>query len=339
MQFRSLLPPAALLLLLLTALSGRVSAQVPPDGGFSKPLDCTLDRDCWIVNVPDAGVDPKVEDHRCGNRTYEDHKGTDFAIRDYRAMDEGVPVLAAAPGIVTAARDGTADYFLQTPETRKLIGSKACGNGVIVEHDGGWESQYCHMRKDSIAVALGQRVGRGERLGLVGMSGRTEFPHVHVEFRAGGAAVNPFTGGPLKAGCDQAERPIWHPDAGVRYPAFALYAAGFADHVPKTAEISSSARSPVAMTRHQSALVLWAAMFGVVSGDVVRLRILDPAGKALAVREIRLTRSQARRMEAVGRELPAEGWAPGEWKGEAELERFVAGRTISRRIVVPLIVR
>ncbi|MFZ9679709.1 MAG: hypothetical protein ACO3BH_15275, partial [Quisquiliibacterium sp.] len=73
--------------------------------------------------MPDAGPGPRVEDHRCAYRTYEGHKGTDFAIRDFRGIDEGVSVLASAGGIVTAARDGAEEYFMQTPETRRLIGS------------------------------------------------------------------------------------------------------------------------------------------------------------------------------------------------------------------------
>lgn len=315
-------------------------AQVAPDGGFSKPLDCTLDRDCWIINLPDAnGSAAKAADHRCGFRTYNGHKGTDFAIRDYRALDTGAAVVAAGPGIVTAARDGAEEYFKQTPATRKLIGRKACGNGVIIEHSGGWESQYCHMRKGSLAVKLGDRVTRGQKLGRVGMSGRTEFPHVHIEFRVGGKTVDPFTGGAVGAGCNVAQRPLWAKNAGVVYPSFALYAAGFADHSVSVDAVASSARSPVSLPRHAPGLVLWAAMFGVQRGDVLKLRIVDPAGSAMSVREIRFDRSQARRVEYTGRKGPPAGWAVGGWKGEAVLQRFVDGRTVSRSIIVPLIIK
>lgn len=339
MAFRSPLTVLAICLSAVFAVPGRGDAQTPPEGGFTKPLDCTLDRDCWIVNVPDAGPGARVEDHRCAYRTYEGHKGTDFAIRDFRGIDEGVPVVASAGGIVTAARDGAEEYFMQTPETRRLIGSKACGNGVIIEHAGGWESQYCHMRKGSVAVKLGDRVKRGDRLGLIGMSGRTEFPHVHIEFRQGGKTVNPFTGDEPETGCGKTERSLWKADSGVRYPMHALYAAGFTDHVPTAAEVRSSARSPVSMSRHEGALVLWAAMFGIAAGDVLKLRILDPTGSAAAVREIRFDRAQAWRMESVGRSLAPEGWAVGGWRGEVELQRFADGRTLTRSIVVPLVVK
>lgn len=324
---------------LLTASAAPAAAQVAPDGGFSKPLKCTLDRDCWIINLPDADSSAKVTDHRCGFRTYNGHKGTDFAIRDFRALDAGAEIIAAGPGIITAARDGADEYFKQTPATRKLIGRKACGNGVIIEHSGGWESQYCHMRKGSISVKLGDRVKRGQKLGLVGMSGRTEFPHVHIEFRVDGKTVDPFTGAAVGGGCNVPLRPLWSKGAGVRYPPFALYAAGFSDRSVSGNAVYSSARSPVSLPRHAPGLVLWAAMFGVQRGDVLKLRILDPAGSALSVREIRFDRSQARRIEYTGRKIPAPGWAVGGWKGEAILQRFVNGRTVSRTIIVPLIVK
>ena len=324
----------------LAVLPWNATAQVAPDGGFSKPLNCTQDRDCWIINLPDAdSSDKNATDHRCGFRTYNGHKGTDFAIRDFRALDSGAEVVAAGSGIVTAARDGAAEYFKQTPATRKLIGRKACGNGVIIEHKSGWESQYCHMRKGSLAVKLGDRVTRGQKLGFVGMSGRTEFPHVHIEFRVDGKTVDPFTGGAVGAGCNLPQRPLWAKNAGISYPSFALYAAGFSDHSITGNTVYSSARSPVSLPRHAPGLVLWAAMFGVQRGDVLKLRILDPSGAAVSVREIRLDRNQARRMEFTGRKLPAPGWAVGGWKGEAVLQRFVNGRTVSRSIIVPLIIK
>lgn len=313
--------------------------EAPPGGGFSLPLKCTLDRDCWIINLPDDGRGEKVVDYKCGNRTYNGHEGTDFGIRDFLAVDEGVPVVATADGIVTAARDGTPDHYLHNDETRKLIGRKACGNAVIVQHAGGWESLYCHMRKGSVSVKPGDRVDRGDKLGLVGMSGRTQFPHVHVEFRHDDRTLDPFTGAPVEDGCHASGHSLWLPAAGVHYPDVALYAAGFIDHSPSPQRIWSTARSPVSMLRHAPALVLWAAMFGVEPGDILKLRIVDPAGATIADRVVRIDRHRARMMAYVGRQLAPMGWAPGKWRGEATLERTADGRTLSRRIIVPLIIR
>lgn len=331
--------PAALALIAASLLGlGAARAQVPPDGGFSKPLKCTLDRDCWIVNLPDAAGDEKVKDYRCGPRSYNGHKGTDFAIRDFRAIDEGADVVAAAPGRVAAARDGAGEFYKQTPETRRQIGRKECGNGVVVRHAGGWESRYCHLRTGSVAVEPGDRVKRGDVLGRVGMSGRTEFPHVHIELRVGGRTIDPFSGEPVGVGCGRPRRPLWKADAGIRYPGLALYAAGFTDHTPNSDRIRSSARSPAVLARHAPALVLWAAMYGVRRGDAVKLRILDPSGAVATAHEIRFDRTQSWRWVSTGRKLPVSGWAVGPWKGEATLQRVVDGRTVTRSIDVPLVI-
>jgi murein DD-endopeptidase MepM/ murein hydrolase activator NlpD len=44
-----------------------------------------------------------------------------------------------------------------------------------------------------ILVGVGQHVGRGRRVGLVGSSGHATGPHLHFEVRAGGAIVDPLT--------------------------------------------------------------------------------------------------------------------------------------------------
>jgi murein DD-endopeptidase MepM/ murein hydrolase activator NlpD len=48
------------------------------------------------------------------------------------------------------------------------------------------------MKEGSVTVVTGEQVGRGDVLGQVGMSGRTQFPHVHISVRHSGAVVDPF---------------------------------------------------------------------------------------------------------------------------------------------------
>jgi murein DD-endopeptidase MepM/ murein hydrolase activator NlpD len=89
------------------------------------------------------------------------HTGLDFAV------DQGTPIHAITSGVVTEATyDGS------------------YGNKVVITTDDGTEIWYCHQ--DSLAVSVGQRVGTGEVIGAVGMTGHTTGPHVHVEVRPGG---------------------------------------------------------------------------------------------------------------------------------------------------------
>ena len=56
------------------------------------PLDCDLGKDCWISNLPRHYLRDKQVDFRCGPNTYDGHKGTDFALKDYKQMEKGVKV-------------------------------------------------------------------------------------------------------------------------------------------------------------------------------------------------------------------------------------------------------
>lgn len=64
------------------------------------------------------------------------------------------------------------------------------GNLVVINHQNGYETYYGHF--DKILVEEGQRVEKGQVLGMMGDTGRSTGPHVHFEIRYEGAAVNPF---------------------------------------------------------------------------------------------------------------------------------------------------
>ena len=63
------------------------------------------------------------------------------------------------------------------------------GQTVIIDHGDGFETLYGHLSK--ITVQPGDKVCRGEEIGLVGMTGRSTGPHVHYEIRVDGVARNP----------------------------------------------------------------------------------------------------------------------------------------------------
>ena len=152
------------------------------------PLACTPGRDCWIAHHVDHEPGPGLRDHACGTLTYDGHDGVDFALPDLAAMEAGVPVLAAAAGIVRAVRDGEVDQRVEE-RGREAVAGRECGNGVLLDHGAGWQTQYCHLRRGSVAVAPGDRVTAGTRLGLVGLSGLTSFPHLHFEVRRAGREI------------------------------------------------------------------------------------------------------------------------------------------------------
>ena len=66
------------------------------------------------------------------------------------------------------------------------------GNLVVLEHRAGMTSWYAHLR--TIAVARGQCLPAGYRIGEVGATGRSFGPHLHFELRVRGAVVDPVGG-------------------------------------------------------------------------------------------------------------------------------------------------
>jgi len=67
------------------------------------------------------------------------------------------------------------------------------GNYVIVDHGNGYKTLYAHMLNNSIAVKLGDRVGQGQKLGVMGSTGRSTGTHLHFEVFGPGGKLNPLS--------------------------------------------------------------------------------------------------------------------------------------------------
>jgi murein DD-endopeptidase MepM/ murein hydrolase activator NlpD len=63
------------------------------------------------------------------------------------------------------------------------------GNTVTIDHGFGYETYYAHLSK--IKVKVGQKVKRGDVIGLVGSTGTSTAPHLHYEVSKNGTKVNP----------------------------------------------------------------------------------------------------------------------------------------------------
>jgi hypothetical protein len=298
---------AGLILTAPPALAG------PP--ALSLPVDCTLGQTCFIQQYVDRDPGSGARDFTCGGLSYDGHKGTDFALPDVLAALSGVAVLASAPGTVAGLRDGEADHF--DDDTATGTPGRDCGNGVVVDHGDGWESQYCHMRNGSISVAVGQSVVTGTPLGLVGMSGRAAFPHLHLSLRRDGAVVDPFDPGEIAA-CGKGRTPLWQDR--VPYTAGGLVSAGMSDGVPEFGTIKAGAAHQPTLAGDAAALVFWAQVYGTREGDVLRLLISGPDGVFLD-QKVTLERAQARAFRAAGRKLAPRTRRPGTYTGTAILER------------------
>jgi len=297
------------------------------------PAQCTVGENCWVVNYVDVDPGPLAKDLHCEARTYQGHDGTDLAIRDRASMEEGLAVLAAATGTVRRVRDGIADLGLSDAQSRDAVAGRECGNGVVIEHGDGWETQYCHLKQHSLRVRSGQAIEHGTPLGLIGLSGKTEFPHVHLTVRHHGVVIDPFTGLPNDAGCGRPGQSLWR-DPRVAYEDVALYSAGFSGTEPKAEDIRRGGSDRTTMPADAPALVLWVDMFGVKAEDRLRFRITAPDGRILVDQTQRVERTQARRFAFAGRRRQGPSWPAGPYEGEILLQRGDDGSGLTRSVRV-----
>lgn len=277
------------------------------------PLDCTLGETCFIQQFPDHDPGPAARDFTCGSMTYDGHDGTDFALVSDAAMAAGVTVRAAADGVVRGMRDGMADLRISDPAAPALNGQD-CGNGIAITHAHGWETQYCHLKRGSVQVAAGQKVQAGQALGQVGLSGNTEFPHLHLTVRRNGRPVDPFA--PDAPACGPRAKGLWQ--APLPYVAGGIVSAGFAPEIPEFDAVRAGTAPPASDTA--PALVFWAQLYGTRKGDRLTLRLFGPEG-ALVEESFTLDRPQARAFRAIGRKLRDASWPPGTYHGTARLMR------------------
>lgn len=298
--------------------------------GLGLPIACRPGTDCWVVNYVDLDPGPGVRDYACGRASYDGHKGVDFAVRDFSLVARGVPVRAAAAGEVKRVRDGMTDVAGPGDAAGGDISGRECGNGVVIDHGQGWTTQYCHLRKGSIAVKPGQPVAAGDAVGLVGQSGLAEFPHVHLQVAKNGKIVDPFRGTePGGASCGLGAKPLWG-DAALSglasYRPSAIYNGGIAAEAPDPAATRKGLHREATMSAAAPALVAWADLFWVAAGDRIRIRLLGPRGEILADNIVAVEKIQARRFVFAGVRRKAPAWPEGLYRSEVVLLREKDGR-------------
>jgi hypothetical protein len=286
------------------------------------PADCAHGRDCYIQNYVDAVPGGTYGDHTCGPLSYDGHEGTDIRLPDLPAMRGGVAVLAAAAGRVRATRDGMPDVSVAESGRDRVAGREA-GNGVVIDHGGGWVTQYSHLKRGSVRVHEGQRVAKGAVLGEIGLSGLTEFPHVEFQVRRDGRPVDPFTGQAPESGCRTEGRPLWSAAAQDRldYVASAVLSAGFAPERPDPRAARDGRYAPPQLAPDSPVLTFWVDLMGPRQGDRQRFTILGPDGRAVARHQGRLPKDQAQRFTYVGARRPEGGWPRGCYTAVYRLSR------------------
>ena len=314
--------------LMTAALAGSGGAQAAPPS-LDLPIACTIGQTCEVQSYMDADPGPGSKDYRCGSRSYPNHGGVDIRIPSLAAMRAGVPVLASAPGKVLRLRDGVPDVSVRGRPPGP-IDAQECGNGVAIGHADGWETQYCHMRQGSVRVKVGDTVKAGDAIGLVGLSGNTEFPHIHISVRQGTTTVDPFAYGAAAGSCG-AGTSLWSPAAAralVYKPRIAFRAGFTGDATAVEQQVDNG--TPAAVTRQAPVLVAFVRAIGLKAGDVQVMSLTGPGGKVLAqTTSAPVPRDQAQRLLFIGGRRPPSGWPSGDYQAVYRVQQN--GQTVLER--------
>jgi len=200
------------------------------------------------------------------------------------------------------------------------------------------------LKQDSVLVQRGDSVRRGQKLGEVGLSGYTEFPHLHfqVEYIEPGTEtrifVDPFTG-ISTTGKTIVPQSLWEEavlEEAVYEPQIVNF--GFSSEVitgnyNERMFLGLLARRPVISTTADS-LQFFAQIFGIERGDRVSVKIYEPPGGVLSSLSTVRSKDNVVFTAHTGKRREDNEWKSGTYAGEVEIIRRnpTQGSKIVRRV-------
>lgn len=110
-------------------------------------------------------------------KPYSDfHRGIDLISKNETNPD----ILAVADGTVVGVQKTGVQY--------------GTGCYVRIKHTGGWQTLYFHMKTKSIPVSVGDKVKKGQKIGVMGTTGQSTGAHLHFQIDKGSSAtsINPY---------------------------------------------------------------------------------------------------------------------------------------------------
>ncbi len=278
----------------------------------------------------DPAYPDSLQDYQCGERTYDtdsgyNHKGMDVFSWPYPwlKMDhDEVRIIAAEPGIIIGKDDDNFD---------RNCSFTGRWNAVYVEHADGSVAWYGHLKKNSLTSKLvGQSVQAGEFLGVMGSSGQSTGPHLHLEvYDSGNALIDPSEGA-----CNALDAGSWWSNQRPYYePGINLVATH--DAVPEMNNGCGVTETPSFQTIFTGGQTAYFALYlrDQRAGQQLKMKIYQPDNTIW--REWSFTMNSTDHYSASWwywtRTLPAQPQA-GRWRWQVEFQ----GQTVDSEFTFPV---
>ncbi len=292
---------------------------------FLTPIGRTANH-TWAINNY-ADVDPRANlraDYRNGEFQYDGHNALDAGPWGFSAQDEGIPIVAAADGIVDAVQDGFYD--------REITMGNRPGNFVRINHGNGFKTLYYHFATNTITVQVGRHVSAGELLGHMGSSGSSTATHIHYTpfYRDApietGYAPSVYNVNPLPYGGDVS--PFFF-ETGITNK---MVESDVREHISNNADFAVGSTGT---------LSFWIQAYNLKIGDVLQWRFYRPDGSLFGNNTFTLTTSYRFSWWYWNRSLASFSSTPGDWSVEfrintsaSEFKTFTISATGSAAIRV-----
>jgi hypothetical protein len=251
-----------------------------------------------ITNYVDVNArSGEFNDYTGGPYSYDNHDGWDLALANFGSMDTGVPVYAAASGVVRLVEDGSYDRNVESVPFTPV-------NRIIIDLSNGWQTAYYHLRANSILVHTGDIVDAGQVLGLVGSSGSSTDAHLHFALYHNGNLVEPHFD-PAAYWADPLPYQGTHGSS--------LLDSGLTRSAELMAKDLAAKERPASATVFTlgQLMTVWMRTFEI-ENDLIAVKLYQPDGQVIATSEIStVTDSYGRR--ALTFPLSA-GLALGKWR-------------------------
>lgn len=300
------------------------------------PLICAAGQSCFIIAYPDMG---QGRDYTCGPATTIGDPFLRIGLPDVATITQGIFVVAADAGRVIDASDGVPDLVISSKK-QLAKGTSNCGNGIVIDHGAGLTTAYCHLKRNSVKVAKGDIVEKGQVIGLAGQSGVALWPQLGFSIQKKGYTIDPITGGSPAEGCGFKARDVLAlPDAFKTYQPAAIVTLGFADTPQQAGPVAIGKALRLAQIHPSSpSITFWGMVLGLKTGDKIETRLRDPQGRSFHYQEIIMDTDKDRQLVNIPRKRGYAYWREGLYSGELIVTRTIKGRdyTVRRSVSVEI---